>query len=73
MNKDQIKKVLAGISMAGLITSIGLMSNGCQKSDTAKTGDEAKTEVQEQASCGQDTTQVDSTAKGSCGQGSCGQ
>ncbi len=62
-----MKKVLAGIGIAGLITGVGLWSTGCQSADKKK----ADTEVEAKSSCGQGV-EADS-AKGSCGQGSCGQ
>ena len=70
MNKEQIKKTLAGIGIAGLITTVTML-NGCQK---AETGDEgaaanADTTAAAKASCG---AGMDST-KASCGTGSCGQ
>lgn len=67
MNTDKIKKTLAGIGIAGLITGIGLMSAGCSKKaadDQTKkaTADSTQTEAP-----------ADTTAQGSCGQGSCSQ
>ena len=67
MDKEKMKKVLAGIGIAGLITGVGLWSTGCQSADKKK----ADTEVEAKSSCGQGV-EADS-AKGSCGQGSCGQ
>ena len=67
MDKEKMKKVLAGIGIAGLITGVGLWSTGCQSADKKKT----ETEVEAKSSCGQGA-EADS-AKASCGQGSCGQ
>lgn len=63
-----MKKVLAGIGIAGLITGVGLWSTGCQSADKK---DKTDTEIEAKSSCGQGM-EADS-AKGSCGQGSCGQ
>ena len=72
MNREKIKKALAGLGIAGLITGVGLMSTGCQSGDKAdKAKGEAETKVEAKTSCGQGM-EADTT-KGSCGQGSCGQ
>ena len=77
MDKEQMKRVLAGISLAGLITSVGITGTGCSK--TEKPADE-QTKVEEKSSHGhehgsggQKTEAKKDTAKSSCGQGSCGQ
>ena len=73
MDKDRIKKVLSGLGIAGLITSVGLMTGSCQPSgEKAKKTDEAGTEIEAKASCGQGA-EADTSAKASCGKGSCGQ
>ena len=68
MNKDQIKKTLASLGMAGLIASVSVMGVGCSKSGETGKSEEA---VQGQSSCG--AAKADSAKQGSCGQGSCGQ
>ena len=77
MKKDEIKQVLAGIGLAGLIASIGLSTSACQKS-SGSCGQDADTEVEGKAACGEGAAadsakascgqEADSTAKGSCGQ-----
>ena len=76
MKKDQIRQVLAGIGLAGLIACIGLSSGACQKS-SGGSGQDADTEIESKASCGEGAvadsakTSVDQEAdstKGSCGQ-----
>jgi radical SAM modification target selenobiotic family peptide len=63
MNKDKIRKALAGMGIAGLITGVSLMSiTGCQSKEKVEEDPATKTEAVEADS-----------AKGSCGQGSCGQ
>ena len=77
MNKDRIKKLLAGVGVATLISGVAL-SSGCgqQKSETEDV-EKTKTEMEAKASCGAGDTTADTTgdttASGSCGQGSCGQ
>jgi len=63
MNTDKIKKTLAGIGIAGLITSVGLMSAGCSSKKAAE--DQPAPADSTQVAAPADTT-------GSCGQGSCG-
>ena len=64
MNMDKIKRTLAGLGIAGLITSVGLMSAGCSQEAEEKPAD-ADAQVEAPA-------EADTTAQGSCGQGSCG-
>ena len=59
MNKEKIKKTLAGIGVAGLITSVSILT-GCQN---------ANTPAEDASSGGADTT---AAVKASCGAGSCG-
>ncbi|NQT27065.1 selenobiotic family radical SAM modification target peptide [candidate division KSB1 bacterium] len=84
MTREQMKKTLAGIGLAGLISSVSLLQSGCSqsKTDTEKATDEAAVEEMKtscgqgaadttaQGSCGQEAA-TDTTAKGSCGGGSC--
>ena len=76
MDKEKIKKVLTGVGVAGLISSVSLFSFGCsseKSGDTEKADKEAEAKAScGQGSCGQDSTKVDTTGT-SCGQGSCGQ
>ena len=69
MNKETIKKTLAGIGIAGLITSVSIMSIGCGSSNKKEApADEAQVEGQASCGAGADSTAAmaaDSTA--SCG------
>ena len=71
MNKETIKKTLAGIGIAGLITSVSIMSIGCGSSNKKEApADEAQMEGQASCGAGADSTAAcgaaaDSTA--SCG------
>ena len=87
MTKESMKKMLAGIGLAGLISSVSLMQAGCSqtKTDAEKTTDEAAVEEAKtscgqgaadttaQGSCGAGETEEADEAQGSCGGGSCGQ
>ena len=83
MNKEQIKKALASLTIAGLTTGVSLAADGCKSKSSCGEGSCSKKEAadslkKEKGSCGQ--AAQDST-KGSCGQaakddttkkGSCG-
>lgn len=60
MNRDKLKKVLAGIGIAGLVAGVGL-NNACKKADTGAEPATDDTAVEQKAD----------EAKGSCGKGSC--
>jgi len=78
MKKEQLKKMLAGVGIAGLVASIGLTTIQCgAKQEAQQAGDETQMEAQQggaekdttaQASCGQEAAEKDTTAAGSCGQ-----
>ena len=80
MNKDKIKKALAGLGIAGLISGVSLMSiTACQSKEKVEADPDTKTEAVKadttkgscgQGSCGQKAAEKDSTAKSSCGKGS---
>ena len=59
MNKETIKKTLAGIGVAGLITSVSIMSIGCGSSNKKEAAPADQSQVEGQVAA------VDSTA--SCG------
>ncbi len=71
-----IKKLLAGLSIASLIASIGLFPRNCKAQEKASCGagagnQNASTEVNK-TSCGKgslDTTNATDTGKTSCGNG----
>ena len=72
MIRNEIKSMLAGVGMAGLIASVSLSTSGCQKeSGSAGQESESGMKTEAKASCGEGAA-VDS-AKASCGQDSCGQ
>jgi len=63
VEKDRVRKALKGLSIAGLATSVVLLTAGCktgEKKSSCSSGGSEKTS--EKSSCG----------KGSCGKGSCG-
>jgi hypothetical protein len=71
MSKEHIKKTLAGIGIAGLITSIGLLTGNCKSGSAKKEAPISETEIEAKSSCGKGS-KTDTTVKGSCGKGSCG-
>jgi len=60
MQKRKIKKTLAGLGIAGLVASVGLMTSGCKEKSGTSCG---------KGSCG---SEKGTEQSGSCGKGSCG-
>ncbi len=75
MNKEQIKKAMASLTIAGLVTGVSLTADGCKsKTEEAPAQKEAAEDTLKKGSCGQGScgqAVQDSTKQGSCGQGSC--
>lgn len=65
MNNNKIKKALAGVSAAGLIGSLGLLSACCTKGTCERAWDG-------HGSCGSKAKTLQEGAKSSCAKGSCG-
>ena len=66
MDKEKIKNTLAGIGIAGLITSVSLITVGCSQKAAEEEAAPADADTQVEAQA-----EADTTAQSSCGQGSC--